>query len=180
MLLTRYLVCGFGVLALCLFWVIWGRIAIRVYFLWHGKTLLAFQREGLKRRSRTPLRTSTLSRPSMQSLGRWEVVLAGTMGWSLLASPWRRRACWVCWVCVGRGLVVRSSPPSLTGIIRSSQCHCSKTELFYGESLLPCCLHLHLHLHKRIFIFPLTGRQNCTRLKPAHWLKWQLSKVIWF
>lgn len=30
-------------------------------FLWHGKTLLAFQREGLRRRSRTALRTSTLS-----------------------------------------------------------------------------------------------------------------------
>lgn len=44
--------------------------------------------------------------------------------------------------------------PRSQGIMRSSQCHWSRTELSYGDSWLSCCLHLHSNLHKRIFISP--------------------------
>lgn len=56
------------------------------------------------------------------------------------------------------------------GIIRSSQCHQSTTGLFYGECLLPCCLHLHLHLHKRIS-YPLDRQTELHKVKTSPLIK---------
>lgn len=158
MLLTRCLVCGFEVLALFILSDT-RKNSKKGLFLWHGKTLLAFQREGLKRRSRTALSTlSMLSSEPGKEMGDPGRSYGVIPGGEELAE---------CWVCAGRGLSVRSSPPRLRGIISSSQCHWSKTE-FSMVSL--CCLHLHLHLHKRIS-YPLDRQTELHKVKSSPLIK---------
>lgn len=114
--------------------------------------------------------------PELPEFGKERGDLAGAVGdpcWIPTAGSG-----WVCWLCAGRGLGVTSSPQlsgESLGALRATAARLN----FSMVSL--CCLSasMSIYMHKRTFPFPLTGRQNCTRLKPAHWLKWQLSKVIW-
>lgn len=150
MLLTRYLVCGFGVLALCLFWVIWRRTARRVYF--YGMGRLSWHSKGKDWRDLGLQWGPALCPPELPEFGKERGDPGRSCGWSLLDSHCRK---WLsllglCWQRTRCHIL----SPALREILRSSQGHCSKTEFFCGESLLPFCLHVHSHAQKNIPIPP--------------------------
>lgn len=178
-LLTWYLVCG---LSACRLFILSDtrKNSKKGLFLWCRKTLLAFQREGSKAWSRTPLMTSTSSVLSSKFGQEREMILEATTAlWGhpfCLPTGGRELA-----ESVGFVLAENSVLDNLPWVLGESLGVLSATgarQKFFMVSLsCTCFFHLHLHLHKRAYS-PLTGIQNCTRLKPAHWLKWQLSKVI--
>lgn len=142
-LLTWYLVCGFGVLVLCLFWVIRGRIARKVHF--YGREAPPGIPEGrTEEEMQDCSEDEHFAHPELWDPGRsCGLIPAGfpLQGFAGSGFVWAQDQCQIL-------------SPRSQGIMRSSQCHWSRTELFYGGSWLSCCLHLHSHLHKRIFISP--------------------------
>lgn len=166
-LLTWYLVCGFGVLVLCLFWVIRGRIARKVHF--YGKEAPPGIPEG---RTEEEMQDCTedehFAHPELWDPGR---------SCGLIPAGFPLQGVCRLWVCVGTGSV--SDPlPQVSGDHEELSVPLEQDRTFLWWLLAVLLPPSPFTSAQKDFHIPLPGRHNCTRFSP--WLKWQLSNLLGF
>lgn len=167
-------------LAVCLFWVIPGRIARGGYF--YGAERHSWHSKGKDRRGGLGLHWWLALHPCWARRVRErerEMILAAT------TALWGHPFCFPTGgrelaESVGFVLAQNSALDNLPWILGDSLGVLSATaarQKFFMVSLSCLASSTFIYFCTKGYSYsPLTGIQNCTRLKPAHWLNWHLSK----